>query len=145
MAESDVIAFKTTAEGSPTEGDWFLRSLVDLVDGAGISFGVTLNVGGTVLTGQLISGGEYFRGFAAEFGDAAGDTPFGHSMREVLAKPAEQFEDVPEEHPLPAFIHLKDARMFLGSGPAMPTSRGVWWRGRISEVQGFVLGSLSVG
>jgi hypothetical protein len=46
----------------------------------------------------------------------------------------------------PNYIHLKEAKFFLpsGAGKPIPANQGVWWRGRLSEVSGFILGSLAI-
>ena len=44
--------------------DWFLQSLVDLVNKVKIEFPITLNVGGHLISGELISGQKYFEKLA---------------------------------------------------------------------------------
>ncbi|MBP0716154.1 hypothetical protein J8I33_22850 [Burkholderia sp. AcTa6-5] len=51
--------------------------------------------------------------------------------------------DEPNDLPPPQYIHIKGARFFSNSGNPIPGNGGVWWRGRISEVDGFCLGELS--
>lgn len=45
-----------------------------------------------------------------------------------------------EQSESPSYIHLKDARFFNAQGHPVHGDGGVWWRGRISEVQGFFPG-----
>jgi hypothetical protein len=44
----------------------------------------------------------------------------------------------------PEYVHLRNAHWIMASQIA-PTGEGVFWRGRLAEVDGFVIGSISVG
>lgn len=138
----------TQPEGQP---DWFLQTLVDMVNKSPIDFGITLQVAGFLVSGNLINGAEYFKGFASDFTSAIpGDSEVVESIRKSYADLGEIYktdekEADKEDRPLPTFIHLKNARFFNTSGNAVPANRGVWWRGRISEVSGFILGTLGSG
>lgn len=123
--------------------DWFLQTLVDTVNRSELSFGITLNVGGFLISGTLISGKSYFEGFGGDFASGCNNVKTAQSIKETFAKCGNIYKEDQENLPPPAYIHLKDARFFNTSGRPIPGNRGVWWRGRISEVQGFVLGSLS--
>ena len=126
--------------------DWFLQTLVSMVNTAPVDFGITLQVGGFLVSGNLISGAKYFEAFGSEFSTGLKDPEVAETYRKMFAEGAKIYEpDVnktEEDLPLSTFIHLKDTRFFNGSGAPIPGNRGVWWRGRISEVSGFVLGTL---
>jgi len=128
--------------------DWFLQLLVGWVNKLPLDFGITLHVAGFLVSGNLIGGAEYFSGFASEFsGGFAGAPELAESFRKAIADLGETYktdEKAMEEvdRPLPMFIHLKNARYFNTGGNPIPGNRGVWWRGRISEVSGFTLGTL---
>jgi len=38
----------------------------------------------------------------------------------------------------------KNARFYSTDGTPVPSNEGVWWRGRISEISGIVIGILGV-
>ena len=124
--------------------DWFLQNLV--LDG--LELPVTLQMHGLLVYGTLVSGRDYFEGLASEL--TSDLSPEGVQAITNLLEPYIEFyqgreiEDSKEEAdpPLPAFIHLRDAKFFNTAGRPIPGNRGVWWRGRISEVDGFMLGIL---
>ena len=51
---------------SAPEVDWFLQVLVSLAMN-GSEFGITLQVGGFLVSGTLVSGPKFFEGFASDF------------------------------------------------------------------------------
>ncbi|MFL1806044.1 gas vesicle accessory protein GvpU [Plesiomonas shigelloides] len=122
--------------------DWFLQSLVNMANGGVLSFGITLNVGGFLVSGELIGGKAYFEGFGSDFASGLSDSSIADQVKASFAQHGEIYSSNENPSP-PAYIHLKDARFFNSNGNPIPGNRGVWWRGRISEVDGFSLGSLS--
>jgi len=128
------------------ENDWFLQSLVSIVNKSDISFGITLFVGGVLVSGQLVGGKKFFEGFGATFGGALSDPQAAAETSENFAKFGNIYvsEDgsYKQDTESPHYIHLQDARRFHPSGAPIPSNGGVWWRGRIREVAGFNLGSL---
>lgn len=136
------------------EGDWLLMAMVDSVNRAGFSFGVTLSIPGGLVSGWVVSGNEYFHGIANVLEEAGGES-FADVMRQVAVQRYPMFQaasadDEPGagaeleggEPPPVEYIHLRDARFFYG-GNAIPDNQGVWWRGRLSEVAGFTYGLLA--
>ena len=109
---------------------------------------ITLLVKGLVVTGFLASGRDYFNSVSAQIADVfAVKDERRERMITVFGGRAEFYKEnlqSPEpEASEPLFIHLAKARVFNGT-VAMPTNEaGVWWRGRLSEVDGFFLGTLS--
>lgn len=122
--------------------DWFLQKLVNMVNYGKWSFGITLNVGGFLVSGNLIGGKEYFEGFSDEFAGALKGLDGADEVKNVLSKNGDIYTSG-EDMSLPSYVHIKGARFFNTNGNPIPGNRGVWWRGRISEVDGFSLGSLS--
>jgi hypothetical protein len=127
-------------------GDWFLQSLINIVNGKDLEIGITLNVGGFLVSGLLVSGHRYFEAFGQEFSSAFTETDVVQSIKEsfsmygvIYTQERSQDEDVPP----PNYIHLRNAKFFNTNGNPLPGNRGVWWRGRVSEVSGFMLGNLS--
>lgn len=123
--------------------DWFLQNLVNIVNSGGLSFGVTLNVGGFLVSGQLVGGKEYFEGFGSDFAGAFSDSESAEYIQKSFAKHGEIYSSDKETSPPPSYIHLKEAKFFNTNGNPIPGNRGIWWRGRLSQVDGFSLGSLS--
>lgn len=121
--------------------DWFLQDLIEIANSGKISFDITLTVSGFLVSGTLIGGKEYFEGFGEEFsfglkGEAA------DKVKAAFAKNGEVYDTQNAPSMQPNYIHLKNAHFFHTSGTPIPENRGVWWRGRVSEVTGFSLGVL---
>lgn len=134
----------SSTQVSPS-ADWFLQTLVNIVNDAdGLELGIILQVGGGFVSGYLVGIAKYFEGFASDFSSAFQGT-VSEQIRQELTnlgkiKPA---TENPDDAPLPNYIHLREARFYHPSGKPMPANRGVWWRGRVSEVSGFCIGSLT--
>lgn len=130
--------------------DWFLQSLVEMVNGStsSVSFGVTLSVGGVLVSGDLVGGQHYFDGFGAEFAQNF-DEKAAKSAKESFSKLGEIYRQGGSDESAsgkagtsagPSYIHLKNARFFRSDGKPLSGSKGVWWRGKLSAVDGFTLG-----
>ena len=127
--------------------DWFLQHLVDLVNQTReTTFGVTITVGGQVISGVMIGGAEYFHLFADDMaqgcllGGMSQDE--ADSIKESLASNAKTYEPSENDPGNPIYIHLKNARHFYGNG-SIPSNSGMLWRGKLESVDGFSLGALS--
>lgn len=122
--------------------DWALQDLLQMANTLNASIGITLTVGGTLLTGQLIGGAEYWKKFADQFASAFPPGEATESIRESFAAKAEIY---PAGAPMPKYgynyIHIDNCRAFVG-GSFVPTT-GTLWRGRAAEVDGFSLGVLN--
>jgi len=121
--------------------DWFLQFLVNLAN-SGATFGITLNVGGFLISGYLIGGQAYFKDFGEEFSVFFQDEEATKDIKNIIVKNGELYTSE-DDVPPPSYIHLQDAHFFNTNGNPVPNNRGVWWRGRLSEVDGFSLGVLS--
>lgn len=129
--------------------DWFLQSTIESVIAAGVEIGVTLTVGGSIVSGTLISGKTYFK----ELGEVlAGASQEEGDMQSVLGSSWAKYsaiyekpEDAPDDwRPGPVgFIHLRNARYYAPGQGALPTNQGVLWRGKLSAVDAFSIGSFS--
>ncbi|KPW82718.1 putative Gas vesicle protein [Pseudomonas syringae pv. coriandricola] len=122
--------------------DWLLQWLVKFVANTKVEMGVTLSVGGNLVSGHLISHDDYFDQMAEDI-----SAPFSQfdngteaSMKEMILsfKPGESSQDTPAFH----FIHLKDCRTYSTDGHPICDSR-VLWRGRIAAVDGFTIGLIA--
>jgi|SoiMethySBSTD1v2_1073268.scaffolds.fasta_scaffold41027_9 hypothetical protein len=118
--------------------DWFLEMLVNIADKTEVGVPVTLQVGGTLVSGTLASGKAYFEGIAS--------LPFrkGEIEDELRKAFTDAGDAIPTSDEPPRYVHLRDAHIFSTNG-TIPTHAGVWWRGRLSEVAGFWIGGLSKG
>ena len=125
--------------------DAFLQFLVNLVNnGSQIeSIGVTLQMGGMLVSGSIVSGAEYFDRFAETFSDSLSDmdTQARQSVRTSLAELGDVFRLPQPAEPLPNYIHLVDALFFTADGTPI-AGQPTLWRGRSSAVDGFILGRL---
>jgi hypothetical protein len=123
--------------------DRLLRELVALDVDQHLGLEITLQVGGLLLSGTLIDARTYFansgiRGVLERRLDA-GDP---EAARDQITKWASDFYSDDRERSL-SYVHLKNARFFSpGCFEPMPRASGRWWRGRLSEVSGFMLGGL---
>jgi hypothetical protein len=125
--------------------DLFLESLVNLVTGSGWEVGLTLQVGGFLVSGLLVSGRAFLEALGTEFSSALPNEEAAAAVRKSYSELADKIygESSEARQNRPVYIHLKNARFFSSNGAPIPANRGLWWRGRLTEVQGFVLGSLS--
>ncbi|CUJ15218.1 Uncharacterised protein [Achromobacter xylosoxidans] len=125
--------------------DVFLQFLVNLVNNGGQlkSIGVTLQMGGMLVSGSIVSGAEYFDRFAETFSDSLSDmdTQARQSVRTSLAELGDVFRLPQPAEPLPNYIHLVDALFFTADGTPI-AGQPTLWRGRNSAVDGFILGRL---
>ncbi len=126
--------------------DWALDLLIEALSGddeSGTrSTVVTLSFAGTLVTGRLVSLVVWTRGIKQwmaqsnpGFADAL-ETLFLLPMQEVIEMTKKRVEN---GLPVPArqFIHLQDVR--IGYGTSATTMK--FWRGRLSEVSGWAIGS----
>lgn len=148
--------------------DWFLDQLVEWANRYGVEMGITLNAGGMLVSGQTISGRNYFIELAKEFRVGKEEGSLVHTLgdlieankqiyekydltiknqeegletgHEAIADGEESDDSFP---PPPTYIHLRDARIYAPGQVPIPGNRGVLWRGRLSEINGYSLGSLS--
>jgi hypothetical protein len=129
---------------SPTGLDEILGRWVWLTEAGRVAdITVTLWVRGLIVSGRIVRMKEYLEGVASMW-DAA-DSNFGDVFR-TLAEPLPDLDpdaELPEDHGIPEFIHLRDARSILGITSA--PSEGIWWRGSLASVDGWCFGQMSVG
>jgi len=132
------------------ERDWFLQTLVNVANGVGSEFvGITLLTHGFLVSGQLVSAPIYFNGFAEELANSfkKSDSDDAKTIKESiigLANKVYNNSDTNDSIPVVAYIHIKGAKFFHPNGSPIPSNQGVWWRGRLSEISGFSLGSLEI-
>lgn len=126
-----------TRDQATVPEDKLLTFLIQMVNGSEAEFGMTLNIGGVVVSGYLVGQQRYFgEGFAEDFGELLGKSERKAEVKDAIGKPGKFYEEADLD-----FIHMKDARIFLGT-TVIPSGNGIWWRGRVKEVQGYSLGVL---
>ncbi len=137
---------ETLALSPGTQPDWFLQQLVRLAQVGDLDIGITLQVGGLLVSGFIVSGKKYFEGFAESFArPIAGQHEITQSFTDALSQHGAIYDKrVGDEVLLPSYIHLKNARFYNSTHTAIPANKGVWWRGRLSEVGGFTLGAIGL-
>lgn len=137
--------------------DWFLQVLVNAVHtGFMPSISLTVQLGGILVSGFVIPGKQYFEEFSSEYSNAVAEAvpqakELAATYKQYLSQygvavyPEKDDKEPDDTAPLPVYIHMKDAHVFTSGANPIPGNRGVFWRGRISEVSGFFLGHLSPG
>lgn len=129
-------------ENAPSK-DWFLQFLANLANRNRFELDITLTVGGILISGTLVGVREYFDAlstyFASPFDDSGKNSEvLNQTFKEIgdqctCVSPSEQTDS-------PSYIHLKNANFSDSQGRPLSGDGGIWWRGRISEVQGFAPG-----
>lgn len=128
--------------------DWYLSNWVRLannIDDDGSVIPLTLIIGGAVVTGDLVAMDAYLRGVAEEGAKTLGLKDSNAIARFKKFASAGAVDEEPrgkssEDEPPPNYVHLRNAQIFLGGNTVIPTRGGVYWRGRLAAVDGFVLG-----
>lgn len=123
--------------------DSFLTTLVSTVNGGDLTLGITLNVHGTVISGIMISAEEYIKGLGETLKNSG--SKIGQLLGDKFINELSQNFKVPtdsEEEYIPQLIHLKNAKFYTPNGGSIPNGEGVYWRGKLSSVDGFIWGNL---
>lgn len=132
--------------------DWFLEFLTRLANSTGVEWPITLNVRGLVVTGLVVSAEKYFEAIAktvtppitADPETVKASEAFRSYLEGVAEESAEAFKKEEEEEVTIEYINLKDAQLLIGPD-FVPTDNKVWWRGKLSAVDGYIIGTLSKG
>lgn len=126
-----------TMTRSMTE-DYLLQDFVLLAE-QGVEIGISLLLGGTMVSGVIVSGKRYFEAMRENMVSASPD-----ELKSVFQTYFDDYSALytkPVEDRKPAtFIHMRDVRYWTAGGRATDTS-GVWWRGRIDQIAGFHVGT----
>lgn len=133
--------------------DSMLEFLVKLASTAGLSTPVTLTVGGTLVSGRIAGGEEYFKEVAKRVRAGQGQAETLEVTAGIYDAYAEKYaewyplrsegadsdeEDESDETPI-SFIHLLDAHIFAQG--AAPIELGQW-RGLLSSIDGWTVGNM---
>jgi hypothetical protein len=112
---------------TPSERDVILESLIDFVTADGVAIPITLQVGGLLISGLLISEELYFKHAFVSL----------EHKKSTFPKLSELSQSSP-----PAFIYLADTRITSGGSTIPQGEYGVYWRGKLEAVDGFFLRNL---
>lgn len=116
--------------------DYVLISLVDFCNNSTFEVGITLFMGGSIITGIMVSGKNYTDSVASLMDKAGGNALaewFRNFGEETFGPESKISEDIP------TMIHLKEATIYDGT----VTHKLGWWRGRIKSVDGHSMGIMS--
>lgn len=122
--------------------DWLLQFLVKFVVTTPVEIGITLSVGGNLVSGQLISHDAYFKQLSEDLSASFGQFENGaeETMKQIILSftPGESADETTAFH----FIHLKDCKTYP-SDQSPICAEGLLWRGKIASVDGFTIGQLT--
>lgn len=160
-ADTPQVASKIEAlEAQLSASDALLRVWVGMASREAISFDITVVVGGAVITGTLASPRQYAKEIADAFRESGGSQDTWDELEDALGEmigdqefvdrdelpddpqsltPEQRLDLLKEE---PRYIHLKDAQV-LHSSELIPSNSSVCWRGKLSSVDGWIMGRLS--
>jgi hypothetical protein len=91
----------------PVACDWLLQILISVTNSTGIPCPITLNVGGILVSGELVSGLQYFEEFAQKMGSAVKESE-REEIEAMFREMGQSFyakEKSPEAPPPPLFIY----------------------------------------
>jgi hypothetical protein len=125
--------------------DYYLQDLVKQVNGTDIELRITLCVGGSLISGLLASGHRYWRWFAENLAaEVPGHDPEAIRLIGETFRARQSVYDRPQDSlnpkQVPQYIHLRRARVAPAGAGTMSGDSEAWWRGRLSAVDGYLLG-----
>lgn len=128
--------------------DMVLEGLIFSANAEGQEYGLTLTVGGTVVSGVLTADAEFLRFLADEITEGQ-DQADAQALRNDLEQTARRTEEKLRQilsqpprdggRPIPVMpaIHLRDATVWLPGGQSVQVP---YWRGRVQAIDGWFLG-----
>lgn len=124
--------------------DWLLNLLPNLAE-LGLHMPVTLNVKGITVTGYVIPFKRYLEGVVEQLDEPGNKHAkvtselFNNLKNQIFPVGEEQSNKSDEPHKSYEHIHLENARIISGNGFSSADS-GLYWRGRLDQVDGFSFG-----
>jgi len=137
-----VLATTHTPAATLTSDDPLLNAVIDAVEhNAEFHIGVTVYVGGILVSGEMISDREYLAGVGQTFVAAGEGRPANYATQlgRVLADAATRHAST--QHRGHRFINLKNVRVLSPGSPLIPSNG--YWRGSAASIQGYSWGVLS--
>lgn len=111
----------------PEQNDWLLQGLVDFINGSERELGITLQVGGLLVSGILVSGHKYFSGFGSDYVGGIADKDLAEERHAEFVTFGETYkratQEKEEKRSLPLYIHLKNAKYHAPAGNPVPTKQ----------------------
>lgn len=133
-AYSEVVS---DADFDPIPADGLLVALAEVARHKdGFELGITVNVPGGTVTGIMIGPRAWLRILGA-----SGEGPAHEFLRSLAGGMNEILENAGAEVTT-QFLHLRDAQ-YVSGGRFTPTNAGLLWRGRLGEITGFSIGTLT--
>jgi hypothetical protein len=102
---------------------------------------ITLSVHGLLFSGNIISAEEW-RDALSRFNLASIQDPDTWSEAFQAAERARHTAQEPDPTLAPVYVHLRDTVVWHPGGSSMHGGSGGWWRIRLDQVDGFMLGAL---
>jgi len=140
---------KNKQEHSFTD-DAVLLMFLNLIEEDGIEIDVTLNMNGAIVSGTLIGAGAYYDGITEASKNLEDNTMSKiiskkfNDLKEAYQKQKQDNEEDEESEVTPTFIHLKNACYVVSTnGQSVTKESKVWWRGRITSIDGFSFNNLT--
>lgn len=139
---------------SPTPlPDEALSIIVGMVNDATVRvescYEFALTVSGVLISGELIPAWQWHEDLAEQHRSQTDPSALEQLFDAYTARARSQatensaVADLTDDEPAPNFIHLRGAQIFV-STRAIPTTTGMHWRGRLSEVSGWSIGRVTV-
>ncbi|QPA60706.1 gas vesicle accessory protein GvpU [Lysinibacillus sphaericus] len=123
------------------EKDVLLSGLVTIVNEAPLEIGVTLNVGGSLITGLLIGSINYLRGISELLsGNGPAADQFAKHFEDIAEEVEKTNAEAEDDNPSPNYIHLKNAKLVNVNGNVIELG---YWRGKLSSIDGFIIANLN--
>lgn len=143
QAKGTAVTAEVNTQSTPeAQEDYLLSYLVQVANEAELfRFGITLCVGGLLISGHLVGANVWREALVSDF-RSADPSGTGVEFLESLLDgfPAPHYDPAAS----PTFIHLVDAEIFPGDTRPLPGNRTVPWRGRIRAIDGWTMGVLSL-
>lgn len=134
---------KVSDESVPTV-DQVLQFLVAAINQSDASAGIdlTLTVGGTLVTGTLVSVPEWMRRLSATCARSTPESGLDVVFSEIADDAEAARAANPDDLDSVRHIHLADCVHYVGGETRLPTDGRALWRGRLSQVDGWTFGRL---
>lgn len=114
-----------------------LVSTIDRLSDAGV--GITVTVGGTQISGRLTARRKWLEEYRAVLGE---DLAFIPAIYDALWDVDDERSETEETPKFSAFLHLAQATTILPGGGRLG-GENFYWRGRLTEIQGWSVGEFS--
>ncbi len=118
--------------------DFLLSTFIGVVEEHNFGLGLTVNVGGLLISGNAISTASYAKRLSEAFAAGSGIAP---SLAQAVGSLRASVKGDDRDTPEPVYLHMEDVKV-LSSSPHVNLSNGLW-RCPIDRIDGFMFGSVS--